>query len=163
VSCNGSSCLYSCATGFDDCNTESDNTGGCACPSAAVAAQGTPGGCCGSSCQTQHNNGVGGYYYDCTAIGTYNQTQATEAATSDTSQAGTISASTCGNAPNIQYAIFKTAGDGSTGTCTGWVYQASGTYDGVNLAKTVGTTYVSTGNPGDTGCYCSLGTAVNWN
>jgi hypothetical protein len=96
-------------------------------------------------------------------VSTYNEAQATEAANSDTSQAGSVFNGACGTAPNIQNAVFKTAGDGSTGTCTGWVYSASGTYNGVNLAQTVGTTYVSSGVGTDTGCFCSLLTTPNWN
>jgi hypothetical protein len=168
VSCSGGSCAYTCATGFADCNTVNHNVGGCACPSASVSTQGTVGGCCGAGCQTQHNNGVGGYYYDCTALSTYNATQAQEAATSDTAQGGTVFLGQCGTAPNVQFAVFKgTDPTGATGTCTGWVYSGSGTYSGVNLAQTVGTTYVSSGNcsaiPPDCGCFCSLLTTPNWN
>ena len=168
VGCNGTACTYACGAGFADCNTASDNTGGCACHAASTAAQGTVGGCCSQSCQTQHDNGVGGNYYDCTALSTYNVTQATEAANSDTAQAGSVSTGTCGTAPNLQSAVFRTAGDGSTGACTAWVYAGSGTYassDGgvVNLADTVGTVFVSTGTGTEQGCYCGLSTTVNWN
>jgi hypothetical protein len=166
VTCTGGTCSYTCAAGYADCNTANHNLGGCACPSASASTQGTVGGCCGSGCQTQHKNGVGAYYYDCVALSTYNQTQATEAATSDTAQAGTIFLGQCGTAPDVQYAVFKSVDTtGNTGTCTGWVYAGSGTYQGVNLAQTVGTTYASSGNcgAGDCGCYCSLLTTPNWN
>ena len=142
IGCNGTDCTYTCGTGFADCNTSSANTGGCACHAALTAAQGAVGGCCSQSCQTQHNNGVGGNYYDCTPLSTYNVTQATEAANSDTAQAGSVMSGTCGSGSAVQSAVFKTAGDGSTGTCTAWVYAGSGTYQGTNLAQTVGTTFV---------------------
>jgi hypothetical protein len=169
VTCSGASCAYVCTTGHADCNMASGNIGGCACPAASASTQGTVGGCCvggtnsSAPCQTQHNNGVGGYYYDCVNTSTYNQTQATEALNSDTAQAGSIIVGTCGTAPNAQSAVFKTAGNGSTGTCTTWVYAGSGTYNGVNLAQTVGTTYVSSGATGDMGCFCSMLTTPNWN
>jgi hypothetical protein len=43
-------------------------------------------GCCGTgasaTCETKHSNGVGGSYFDCVALGTYNLTQAGRAASS---------------------------------------------------------------------------------
>jgi hypothetical protein len=110
----------------------------------------------------QHNNGVGGNYYDCTALGTYNQTQATEAATSDTAQAGTVSSGwTCsGSGGATSNSICKTAGNGSTGTCTCWTYAATG-----SLADTVGYLYVNTVATGsNSGCYCPANTSnPTWN
>jgi hypothetical protein len=64
--CTSGTCIYTCDSGFQDC----DAGGGCECA-------GT--GCCGSSCQTAHSNGVGQSFYDCTPLNTYNATQATEA------------------------------------------------------------------------------------
>jgi hypothetical protein len=119
------------------------------------------GGCCASgACQDQHNNGVGGNYYDCTTPGTYDQTQAEEAANSDTAQAGSLVNGTCGSGSNVAQIECKTAGSGSTGTCTCWTYAATG-----NLVDTVGYLYVNTIATGEnSGCYCPANTSnPTWN
>lgn len=164
VTCTSGTCTYVCSAGYASCDTSNHAVAGCACPAASLSTQGTVGGCCGTSCQTQHNNGVGGYYFDCVALSTYNSTQAQEAATSDTSQTGTVWLGQCGSAPNVQSAVFRSVDTtGTTGTCAAWVYSGSGTYNGVNLAQTVGTTYVSSGTGSDVGCFCGLLTSPNWN
>ncbi len=70
--CSGSACGPTCSSGYVNCNNPSPPTAddGCECI-------GT--GCCGSGCQTQHDNGRGAYFYDCSALGTHTQTSAMEA------------------------------------------------------------------------------------
>jgi hypothetical protein len=161
-SCNNGTCV-ACAAGKQDCNGSiAPDSDGCECNTATLATQGTVGGCCGTGCQIQHLNGYAGNFYDCAALSTYNQTQATEAATSDTTHAGTITSGMCGSPPNTQSAVFKTTGNGTTGVCTSWVFAGTGTFNSVNLANTVGTVYTSTGASGDSGCFCSLGTTPQW-
>jgi hypothetical protein len=65
-----------CDAGFSDCN--GNPADGCECA--------TP-GCCGTICQTAHNNGVGQTFFDCQSLGTYNLTQAMEACTAFTNNA----------------------------------------------------------------------------
>ena len=74
-----------------------------------------------------HDNGVGGDYFDCVALKTYNAAQATEAADTDTAQTGTVSDGwSCGAGASTASAVCKTSGTGLTGTCTCWVYAATG-------------------------------------
>jgi hypothetical protein len=103
---------------------------------------------------------VGGNYYDCTAVGTYNATQATEAANSDTAQSGTVSSGwSCGSGSSTASSICKTTGTGATGTCTCWTYAATG-----SLASTVGLIYVNTIATGsNSGCYCPGTGNPTWN
>lgn len=151
-SCNGTACSYACSAGKADCNMgTAPDLDGCECATATAATQGTIGGCCGSGCQVEHSNGVGGNYFDCVALSTFNLSQAQKAATSDTAQAGSITSGTCGTAPNTQSAVFKTAGNMSTGTCTGWVYAATG-----NVINSIGLVYASSGTGTDVGCFCPL-------
>jgi hypothetical protein len=69
--CNGTTCQYvSGVNGYSDCDKTAPDTNGCECA--------TP-GCCGSSCQTSHDNGVGQTFYDCNPQGTITIGSATEA------------------------------------------------------------------------------------
>jgi hypothetical protein len=63
--------MYTCNPGHLDCNSvNGPNTDGCECTTPA---------CCGTSCQTTHDNGTGQSFYDCAPQGTYNPKTATEA------------------------------------------------------------------------------------
>jgi hypothetical protein len=73
--CNGTSCVYSCKPGLVDCNTTAPDTNGCECAGD---------GCCGSSCQTKHSNGIGQNYYDCNPLGTYTEGAAMAACVAST-------------------------------------------------------------------------------
>ena len=159
ATCVASSCGASCTSGFTDCDGSSTN--GCECPTDPAAPA-----CCGASCQTVHNNGYGGHYYDCSPLGqpgvsptTYTATMGNEAAISFATQNGTASGGwTCGNGSNGNSSICKTAGSGKSGTCTCWVYDATGTY-----INTIGHTYKSSGTGSDTGCFCPGNTDPTWN
>lgn len=77
ATCNGTKCSYTCNTGDSDCNSSvAPDTDGCECATPA---------CCGTSCETTHNDGVGQSYYDCDPLYansptcTYSQAAATEA------------------------------------------------------------------------------------
>jgi hypothetical protein len=70
-SCAGTACAYACKPGLLDCNAANGpNTDGCECTTPA---------CCGTSCQTTHDDGVGQSYYDCNPQGTYGEQTAHEA------------------------------------------------------------------------------------
>lgn len=124
IGCNGSACTYTCTGGHSNCNTTGSNTTGCECA--------TP-GCCGSgasaSCQKTHNNGIGlsalGYgqsWYDCTALGTYNLTQATAACVAWKGAGQCSSGWTCG--PNGSKVAQAVVCDNACTTC--WAYGTAG-------------------------------------
>jgi hypothetical protein len=68
-SCQNGQCKAAgCATNRVDCS--GPNTTDCECEG---------NGCCSGKCQNKHSNGTGQSYYDCVALGTYNQEQAIKA------------------------------------------------------------------------------------
>jgi hypothetical protein len=52
--------------------------------------------CCGSACQFKHSNGLGQFFFDCVALGTYDATQAAEAAAAWSSTGADTSSFPCG-------------------------------------------------------------------
>jgi hypothetical protein len=89
-----------------------------------------------------HDNGVGGFYYDCDPLDTYDQAHAVEAASSAANIAGTINASlVCGSSNNQQSDVCKQ----TSSNCTCWSYTGTGTY-----ASKVGYVHVSMTKM----CYC---------
>jgi hypothetical protein len=70
-SCVGTTCTYMCNPGHLDCNAvNGPDTDGCECT--------TP-GCCGTSCETTHHDGLGHDFYDCFPFGTHTPQTAMEA------------------------------------------------------------------------------------
>jgi hypothetical protein len=70
-SCVGTTCTYMCNPGHLDCNAvNGPDTDGCECTTPA---------CCGTSCQTTHDDGLGQSFYDCSPIGTHTAQSAMEA------------------------------------------------------------------------------------
>ena len=140
--------VLTCNQGFSSCNAS--NTDGCECA--------TP-SCCGTACQNQHvacmlggnpstpcTDGTGKYYYDCTAIGTTNDTQATKACVAVTGNAAACSVGTCGSGPNTQYVVCSFGG---TGACSCWEY--FGPYAGHMFKNTTSS------------CTCPVSTSPTWN
>ena len=124
--CPGTLCSGFCTTPSSD----PSNCGSCgtACASGVPCTSGTctstvscTGGSqpvCGGACQTIHSNGVGGNYYDCNALGTYNEATAIEAATSVTGNSNLTAPGQC------------TGGDLAVSTvgqaqCVTWVYSGT--------------------------------------
>lgn len=108
-SCNGTTCSYACNSGRADCNASiAPDTDGCECA--------TP-GCCSGACQVVHSNGEGQSFYDCAPLGTYTQTQATEACTAFTNDSVqcTLSSTFCSSST---YAVCSV----SASTCRCWQY-----------------------------------------
>jgi len=152
ATCVSSVCEYaSCGAGYADCSTASNDVDGCECPTAPTPAQGTA-GCCSKSCQTVHMNGYMGSYYDCVALGTYNGTQAIEAATSATSVTGTPSDTwSCTNGTDTAHAVCK---QGSS-SCSCWTYSSTNT--GFAAAGRVHK------NPTSNSCFCATSADDPWN
>jgi len=70
-SCVGTTCTYMCNPGHLDCNSiHGPDTDGCECA--------TP-GCCGTSCEITHQDGLGHPFYDCSPLGTHTAQTAQEA------------------------------------------------------------------------------------
>jgi len=139
--CSGTACLYTCIGGRSDCNSSiGANTDGCECA--------TP-GCCGTGCQTTHDNGTGQNFYDCIARDTYTQTEATSAcAAYANDNAGNCAPATClgldgGATGSVVCSSGLTSKD-----CVCWMF------DGGNAGHIA--------NPPDAGttCYCPAG--VGW-
>jgi hypothetical protein len=130
TSCDGRTCSYVCNQGFHDCNAAvAPDLDGCECN--------TP-GCCANACQSVHANGVGQSYYDCTAPGTINATQAHSACGAFTGDATVCTSINCGAGK----AICGVA----NGSCVCWNY--SGTAGGhVFASKTVTCTCASAMDP----------------
>jgi hypothetical protein len=104
------------------------SSGSCTCPASPAVVCGTaPGaccegtGCCGSACQTEHSNGLGQSYYDCSPLGAP-WTQADAILAADAWASGTdvnMSLTAC---PAACYGRVSTA----TGRCAIWCYDGSG-------------------------------------
>jgi hypothetical protein len=107
--------------------------------------------CCGTSCQTTHNNGLGEPYYDCSPLGTpglpstYTATMASEARTA-WPNAGTDNMGTCGNGANASACI----GRATAGSCAVWCYtKGLAGYVHLNLVNNQ--------------CYCPTTSDPSWN
>jgi hypothetical protein len=80
---------------------------------------------CDVGCLTIHDNGVGGTFTDCTALGTYDLVQATLAAHSAANVPGDLMGGLmCGFGPNTSTSLCKI---GPT-NCACWTYAATGTF-----------------------------------
>jgi hypothetical protein len=106
--CNGTTCLYACMAGRQNCDTAAPDTNGCECA-------GT--GCCAASCQVEHSNGVGQSFYDCNPLGTYTQSQAMSACAAY--GGGTCAAYACSG--NAGFLVCAAAG---APNCVCWKYNA---------------------------------------
>lgn len=109
--CINGACSISCNSGFFNCDGNAAN--GCECA-------GT--GCCGSSCQTIHSNGLGQNFFDCAPLGTYNVTQAMEACQAYIAvnpTAGTCTTFICSGSSEL------IVGTTSSTNCASWAYSGS--------------------------------------
>jgi hypothetical protein len=114
-----------CNLGASDCNKNTaPDLDGCECA--------TP-SCCGTSCQTTHQDGVGQSYFDCNALGIHNSSQALEACTAYALTQGKT-ANACTDLWNcsaygggtINFVCFSA----SPGTCTNFCWQYAGPEQG---------------------------------
>jgi hypothetical protein len=102
-----------CGTGFRNCSGNPAGDG-CECQ--------TPGCCRGGTCQTTHANGLGQNYYDCVALGTYDQTQAEKAraAFADIVGPGQTVDGSCGDPGDTSKIRCHDTNDGSVCACWAW-------------------------------------------
>ncbi|MGZ3426927.1 MAG: hypothetical protein ACXVCV_09775, partial [Polyangia bacterium] len=162
--CSGGACaIGTCNSGFFNCNNSVAD--GCECGTSCCTnpVTGMPG------CTVNgHSDGFGHSFSDCLPLGTpgnvatYSTALATDAATADSTQAGTSSNGwVCGTGANSWTFVCKCVDPaGGTGSCTSWVYTAgAGTCKDLNNVSRpctdwVGHTYKSTGSGPDKGCLC---------
>jgi hypothetical protein len=138
--CNGTTCQYTCKTGFSSCNNTAPDTDGCECA--------TP-SCCGSACATTHKNGIGQSYFDCIDAGTYDQTQAAKACTAYTNNQFACSAASCIGSDGGATGDLVICGNPDGGTCACWNYQGTD----------IGYVHQS----GNTSCFCPNTNDFKWN
>jgi hypothetical protein len=125
--CSNDLCTSECEPGWSNCNqpVAPDPDDGCEAHSP---------GCCGPNGQTPHDNGVGQTFYDCSAQGSLNATQATEAALAYNPQ-GNVTEGDIGSSPDFDNA--KCVIDATNTYCVCWVYASGGMYNSAkgHLAK----------------------------
>jgi hypothetical protein len=115
--CDAGACRFdSCKSGRLDCNQHAAD--GCEC--AGNACCGTGGGVC----QSAHANGVGGTFYDCVPLYTYDSDEAGAAFDSATNYQGGALIFTCfgGASGDHATALCKSG----TSTCVCWWYDGAG-------------------------------------
>lgn len=111
-------CTSECEPGWSNCNQPQapDPDDGCEAHSP---------GCCGTLAQQPHTDGLGDSFYDCVRTGTYNATQATEAAQAY-NPTGNVTEGDVGSAPDTVSA--KCVIDSTNTYCVCWAYAATGKY-----------------------------------
>jgi len=117
AACSAGACSGTCSPGYVDCNADKRGDG-CECAG---------NGCClgGTACQNAHNNGFGGFYYDCDPVGTYDAGHATAAALSAGGK--NLFSSHCANSsmPDQEWQDYVCA-DLPNGKCGCWTWRAQG-------------------------------------
>ncbi len=132
-------CQYTCATNRQDCNAATaPNLDGCECEG---------GGCCGTGCQTKHDNGTGQNWYDCVALDTFDITQAKAACNA-------LGLASCYETQCSTDGASGVICAKSTDQCACWQYAASN----ANKAQ-IGRVYWNTSW---NGCFCPSGSAAQW-
>jgi hypothetical protein len=144
--CNGTTCAYTCNEGATDCNgATAPDLDGCECATPA---------CCGAKCQTIHANGIGEKFYDCTAAGTNNATEATEACETAAGAGHCTQSSKCCDLSALGLCVGTTSSSvcGVVGSsCYCWQY--SGNAPGT----------VQTESPTSCSATCGSGSDPAWN
>jgi hypothetical protein len=142
LTCASGLCTSSCAAGYFNCSRPAAPAADDGCECAGTA-------CCGSSCQTNHANGLGQNFLDCVAPNTYTDTQASAARTAW----GMVSTSDFTDTTNC--------GDGTpmvcrqtASSCACWGYNAG-------VVKP-GTGHVHLNNASN-GCMCPGAGDATWN
>jgi hypothetical protein len=154
--CSGTTCSYTCNTGYVDCNSQTNppDTDGCECriPGGTVA------DCCSGACPVGHNYDqdiTSGGFYDCVAAGTYNGTIAKDACAAFAGGAGSCSDWTCTSYADGGLIADMVCSDGpGAPACACWAY------DGDLLGHMVigpGTAATDVNN-----CQCPLPTDPHW-
>lgn len=144
--CSKGLCTSMCEPGWSNCNqpVAPDPDDGCEAHSP---------GCCGTNAQTAHDNGVGQTFYDCSALGSLNATQATEAALAY-NPGGNVTEGDVGS--GADFVDAKCVIDATNAFCVCWAYSAGGMYNSakghLNKSNTIG----SDGNPE---CFIPLSSA----
>jgi hypothetical protein len=110
-----------CGPGTADCDMNSGN--GCECNTTI---------CCGSNCESQHQNGLGQTFIDCVALGTHDVTQANKAANAWPGGGTVFSAQCSQGAPSN---FEKVVCHQTSTECACWAYESSGAYSGAGYVR----------------------------
>jgi len=140
--CGATGCTYACAPGWSNCDTTATlaNTAGCACntPACCASPGAAPGGGgAGYGCETTHANGVGQSFYDCAALDTYSEPEATAACNAYLATVSTTGACTGIECTSVHGAITYAAVGYFNSSLVGYVWVYGGTTNGT----TAGTVY----------------------
>jgi Cys-rich repeat protein len=144
----GTTCTYTCAGTRKDCNFgTAPNLDGCECALPSCGGN----GCVGStSCSTiQHADGLGQNYYDCTALNTFNGSQALEACTAYAiAQGKTVSNCsdgwTCTSLPSVTSVCYSNVA--GSNSCDTDCWQENGGHGGWVVTCADCTTRIGTWN-----------------
>jgi hypothetical protein len=148
-----------CGNGLDDdCDGQDDN--GCTCSAGTYNCDGLSGcecavgsGCCGQSCETEHDNGFGQNFYDCASASTYNVDQALAACaafTGDIAQCVDYGVTCDANDDLVDDTAVVCGAPSASGDCACWAYSG--------LA--VGYVF---NEPSGNNCFCPLAGDPQWN
>lgn len=133
--CGATGCTYACAPGWSNCDTTATlaNTAGCACntPACCASPGAAPGGGgAGYGCETTHANGVGQSFYDCAALDTYSEPEATAACNAYLATVSTTGACTGIECTSVHGAITYAAVGYFNSSLVGYVWVYGGTTNG---------------------------------
>ena len=122
--CNGTTCNYTCITGFLDCNAATaPDLDGCECEAPGAT-------CCGDVCPVQHTNGLGqvnSSFYDCTATGAYTEQLALDSCTAFAGSAADCTLGQCDAVDGGFNGDLVVCATGSSTDCPCWVYSGPDT------------------------------------
>jgi hypothetical protein len=141
----GAACVYTCATGYLDCNhgTTPADLDGCECqvPLGAASVD-----CCGGGCPVQHDNGVGQIFFECS---TNAKTIATDACASFTSDPAQCDLFDC-DGDDGGTAAEMVCSDGSPTECVCWAFTGANAGRVDNAGVPAGANYQNCSCPDST-------------
>ena len=126
--CNGTTCSYTCTTGYLDCNASvAPDTDGCEChsPGATQANCGNGSNGAVGCCPVQHNDGLSSgtpKFFDCNPAGQFSLSLAIDACTEFTGAAGQCTQGQCIGADGGTDGDLVVCSTGSTTDCPCWTF-----------------------------------------
>jgi hypothetical protein len=142
--CAGGVCTSTCAVGFVNCAKPAapNADDGCECAGTAC--------CAGNMCQSNHDNGLDGHFFDCVTLGTHDLTQATAAASAwSLAGASPFNSTACTNG-----APMRCVQNAANNMCACWGYTTGATNPGDGHVHL---------NSASNGCMCPTAGDPTWN